>query len=186
MLPYLREIGERWSAGSIGVAQEHFASNVLRSRLGVLLGSLERTDGPLVVLACMPGEQHEFGLMATAIVLARLGWRTCYLGASTPPAELARTCRTLRPHAVVLSARRATAFAAHAPVVRRMAETTSVHLAAPGATEEVAGAVPRRAPRRRPGDRRTSAARGHRGRRAGPARAPDHPDHPDLDESTAV
>jgi methanogenic corrinoid protein MtbC1 len=137
VLPYLQEVGERWSAGSIGVAQEHFASNVLRSRLSVLMGADERPEGPLAVLACMPGEQHEFGLMATSIVLSRLGWRTCYLGADTPTAELAMTCRTLQPEAVVVAARRATAFAAHAPALRRVARTTPFHLAASGANDDV-------------------------------------------------
>ena len=138
VLPYLQELGERWSGGSIGVAQEHFASNVLRSRLSVLMGADERPEGPLAVLACMPGEQHEFGLMATSIVLSRLGWRTCYLGADTPSAELAVTCRTLQPEVVVVAARRATAFAAHAPALRRVARSTPVHLAAAGATDDVA------------------------------------------------
>jgi len=86
----------------------------------------------------MPGEHHEFGLMATAIVLSRLGWRSSYLGANTPTAELARTCRTLRPAAVVVAAHRSTAFAAHAPALRRLAGSTTVHLAAQGATDEVA------------------------------------------------
>jgi methanogenic corrinoid protein MtbC1 len=138
VLPYLHEVGERWSTGSIGVAQEHVASNVLRSRLSVLMGADERPEGPLAVLACMPGEHHEFGLMATSIVLSRLGWRTCYLGANTPTAELALTCRTLRPAAVVVAAHRATAFAANAPALRRVAKATTVHLAAPGATADVA------------------------------------------------
>lgn len=138
MLPYLHDVGERWFAGSIGVAQEHFASNVLRSRLSVLMAADERPHGPLAVLACMPGERHEFGLMATAIVLSRLGWRTSYLGANTPTAELAVAARTLKPEAVVVAAHRATAFAAHAPALRRVARTTTVHLAARGATDEVA------------------------------------------------
>jgi hypothetical protein len=138
VLPYLHDVGERWSAGSIGVAQEHFASHVLRSRLSVLMEAHERPDGPLAVLACMPGEHHEFGLMATAIVLSRLGWRSSYLGANTPTAELARTCRMLRPVAVVVAAHRSTAFAAHAPALRRLAGSTTVHLAAHGATDEVA------------------------------------------------
>lgn len=138
VLPYLHDVGERWSAGSIGVAQEHFASNVIRLRLSVLMGADERSDGPLAVLACMPGERHEFGLMATTIALSRLGWRTCYLGASTPTSELAHSCRTLDPDVVVLAAHRTTAFAAQAPTLRRLAETTTVLLAALGATEEVA------------------------------------------------
>lgn len=138
VLPYLHDVGERWSAGSIGVAQEHFASNVLRSRLSVLMGADERPHGPMAVLACMPGEHHEFGLMATSIVLSRLGWRTSYLGANTPTSELALAARTLQPEAVVVAAHRATAFAAHAPALRRVARSTTVHLAAQGATDEVA------------------------------------------------
>ena len=76
--------------------------------------------------------------MATAIVLSRLGWRSIYLGANTPTAELARTCRMLRPVAVVVAAHRSTAFAAHAPALRRLVGSTTVHLAAHGATDEVA------------------------------------------------
>lgn len=139
VLPYLHDVGERWSSGAIGVGQEHFASNVIRLRLSVLMGTDEPAGGPLAVLACMPGERHEFGLMATTIALGRLGWRTCYLGASTPTAELVHSCRTLEPDVVILSAHRTTAFAAQAPALRRLAETTPVLLAARGATEEVAG-----------------------------------------------
>ena len=33
VLPYLHDLGDAWSRGEITVAQEHFASNVLRGRL---------------------------------------------------------------------------------------------------------------------------------------------------------
>ena len=33
LLPYLHELGERWERGEVSVAQEHFASMVLRGRL---------------------------------------------------------------------------------------------------------------------------------------------------------
>ncbi|HEX2819780.1 MAG TPA: B12-binding domain-containing protein [Streptosporangiaceae bacterium] len=36
ILPYLRDLGERWARGQASVAHEHFASNVLRGRLGGL------------------------------------------------------------------------------------------------------------------------------------------------------
>ncbi|MFM6847872.1 MAG: B12-binding domain-containing protein [Terrabacter sp.] len=137
VLPYLHSVGERWSQGAIGVAQEHFASNVLRSRLSLLMNAEARTEGPLAVLACMPEEHHEFGLMAMSLALSRLGWRVCYLGADTPIPELAVTCRTLRPEAVVLSAHRRTAFEAHGPVLRRIAASTSLHVAGPGASDHV-------------------------------------------------
>ena len=37
VLPYLHELGERWVRGEASVAQEHFASNLLRGRLLGLL-----------------------------------------------------------------------------------------------------------------------------------------------------
>jgi methanogenic corrinoid protein MtbC1 len=138
VLPFLSQVGQRWEQGKIGVAQEHFASNVIRVRLSMLLHSERARTGPVAVLACMPGEQHEFGLMAMALVLSRLDWDVCYLGASTPTAEVALTARTLRPRAVVLSAHRRTAFAAHGPALRRLGRLTPVHIAGPGATDEAA------------------------------------------------
>jgi hypothetical protein len=134
VLPYLRGLGERWQNGTIGVGQEHFASNVIRTRLSALMQQQSRTEGPLAVFACLPKEQHEFGLMASAVALARMGWRTCYLGANTPAAELVRACGRLHPDAIVLSAHRQTAFAAHAPVLRHLATSTSVYIGARGAS----------------------------------------------------
>jgi hypothetical protein len=64
--------------------------------------------------------------------------QVCYLGANTPTPEIAYTARTLRPRAVVLSAHRRTAFAAHGPALRRLGKVTEVHIAGPGATDELA------------------------------------------------
>jgi methanogenic corrinoid protein MtbC1 len=138
VMPYLHQVGRRWEQGKIGVAQEHFASNVLRVRLSMMLHGERGGGGPVAVLACMPGEQHEFGLMAMALVLSRLDWQVCYLGASTPTAEVALAARTLRPGVVVLSAHRRTAFAAHGPALRGLGRVTPVHIAGPGATDELA------------------------------------------------
>ncbi len=141
VLPYLRAVGDRWESGRIGVAQEHFASNVLRSRLSLLMQDAAdevTAQRPLAVLACLPGEHHEFGLMAAALTLSRLGWQVCYLGANTPTAELSLACRTVLPDAVVVGALRPTAFAAHAPALRRLAESTTVYVGAAGASEEIA------------------------------------------------
>jgi methanogenic corrinoid protein MtbC1 len=141
LLPYLRAVGDRWESGHIGVAQEHFASGVLRSRLSLLMHDAAQAvtaSRPLVVLACLPGERHELGLMAAALTLSRLDWQVCYLGANTPTAELALACRTLRPDAVLVSALRPTAFAAHAPALRRLGDVTTVYLGAAGASAEIA------------------------------------------------
>ena len=63
VLPYLRGLGERWRRGETTVAQEHFASVVLRGRLLGLARGWDRGSGPRALLACAPGEMHELGLI---------------------------------------------------------------------------------------------------------------------------
>ena len=36
VLPYFTELGERWESGTASIAQEHFATNVIRGRLAGL------------------------------------------------------------------------------------------------------------------------------------------------------
>ncbi len=49
VLPYLTDLGDRWQHGTASVAMEHFASNVIRGRLGGAcpwLGQRSRATGP--------------------------------------------------------------------------------------------------------------------------------------------
>ncbi|HEU4423450.1 MAG TPA: MerR family transcriptional regulator, partial [Pilimelia sp.] len=73
LLPYLHELGERWERGSASVAQEHFASNVIRGRLASLARGWGHGRGPRAVLACAPDELHDIALLAFGIVLNRNG-----------------------------------------------------------------------------------------------------------------
>ena len=52
IVPYLHELGDRWESGEVSVAQEHFASGVLRGRLLGLARGWGRGLGPRAVLAC--------------------------------------------------------------------------------------------------------------------------------------
>ena len=45
VVPYLRELGERWANGEVTIGQEHFASNVLRGRLAGLARGWGNGDG---------------------------------------------------------------------------------------------------------------------------------------------
>ena len=45
-MPYLQDLGDRWERGELSVAQEHFASNVLRGRLLSLARGWGRGAGP--------------------------------------------------------------------------------------------------------------------------------------------
>ena len=104
VLPYLRELGERWRRRAVSVTEEHFASNLLRGRLDNLARGWGRGYGPQALLACAPGELHDLPLLAFGIVLHRNGWRVRYLGADTPLAELTDMAVRLRPDLVVLTA----------------------------------------------------------------------------------
>jgi DNA-binding transcriptional MerR regulator len=104
VLPYLRELGDRWERGEASIAQEHFASSVLRGRLLGLARGWGLGFGPVAVLACLPGEQHDLGLIAFGLALRARGWRIVYLGSDTPIDTIEETSRQLDPSLVVLNA----------------------------------------------------------------------------------
>ena len=104
IVPYLTELGERWERGEASVAQEHFASGVLRGRLLALARGWGQGVGPAAVLACLPGEQHDLGLIAFGLALRSRGWRIVYLGPDSPIDTVADVSRRLQPSLIVLNA----------------------------------------------------------------------------------
>jgi len=104
VVPYLQELGERWKRGDASVAQEHFASGVLRGRLLGLARGWGLGLGPVAVLACLPGEQHDLGLIAFGLALRSHGWRIVYLGPDSPIDTVAEVSHQLEPSLVVLNA----------------------------------------------------------------------------------
>jgi DNA-binding transcriptional MerR regulator len=104
VIPYLADLGERCEEGSASVGQEHFASNVLRGRLLGLARGWGQGVGPLAVLACAPGEQHDLGLVSFGLALRARGWRIAFLGPDTPMGTLIETTDLLGPQLVVVSA----------------------------------------------------------------------------------
>ena len=104
VLPYLHELGERWLRGEASVAQEHFASSIVRGRLLGFARGWGLGLGPTAVLACLPGEQHDLGLIAFGLALRSRGWRIVYLGTDTPIETIEEVARQLEPSLVVLTA----------------------------------------------------------------------------------
>jgi MerR family transcriptional regulator, light-induced transcriptional regulator len=103
ILPYLHELGERWERGGTSVAQEHFASALVRGRLLGLARGWGLGLGPTALLACLPGELHDLGLIAFGLALRARGWRIVFLGADTPAETIETAARTIDPALVVLS-----------------------------------------------------------------------------------
>jgi MerR family transcriptional regulator, light-induced transcriptional regulator len=138
ILPYLRELGEAWAAGRVTVAQEHFASGTVRSRLLAVGRGWDRGVGPRAVLACPPGELHDLGLIAFGLALRHHGWRITYLGADTPIGSIQNTVSTLQPVVVVMSAVTPERFWDQSTEIHSLARRTSVMVAGAGALREFA------------------------------------------------
>ncbi|MBS1870630.1 MAG: MerR family transcriptional regulator [Actinobacteria bacterium] len=138
ILPYLAELGSRWERGEASIAQEHFASNVLRGRLLGLARGWDGGAGPRAVLACVPGELHDLPLIAFGLALRARGWRITYLGADTPIATAAGIARELPADAFVLSATAPERLAACSAELGSVADDVPLALAGAGATPALA------------------------------------------------
>ncbi len=111
LLPVLRRIGDGWEKDPRVIAREHFATNTLRPRLQRLLRVSAGSPTDRVCLAAAPeGEEHDLGLLASAVVAAHAGWRVHYLGPRTPTSALQHSIRELAPRVVLLG----TVYRAHA------------------------------------------------------------------------
>jgi DNA-binding transcriptional MerR regulator len=135
LVPYLRELGARWAAGEVSVAQEHFASNLLRGRLLGLARGWGRGGGRRALLACPSGERHDLGLIVFGLALRARGWRVDFLGADTPTDSIVGAVESLAPALVVVSATSPELLAPVVPALRRLAGRTQVALAGAGARE---------------------------------------------------
>ena len=104
VLPYLRELGDRWTRGETTIAREHFASSFLEGWMRTMARDWSRSGPHRAVLACVPGERHTLGLMAFGLALNDLGWRVTYLGADVPVPAVDEAARAVAADVIVLSA----------------------------------------------------------------------------------
>jgi MerR family transcriptional regulator, light-induced transcriptional regulator len=136
LVPLLHDIGRRWETGDTTVAQEHFASNLVRGRLLAIARGWASGSGPTFVLACPPGEEHDLGLVMFGIALARRGARVVYLGADTPVATIAETVEDVAPQGVVVAVARSVPLVAAEKELRALAEHIPVYVGGPGLDED--------------------------------------------------
>lgn len=141
VFPYLRDVGDRWENGEITVAQEHFSSRVLRSRLVGRGRGWDEGAGPRVVLACAPGEMHDLPLVCLALALREQGWRITLLGADTPIDTVIDTADTLHQDMTVLSYMLGERREADRPQLAELARHTPLVLAGPGVDQDYAAGV---------------------------------------------
>lgn len=92
IFPFLNRIGTLWVTGSVGPAQEHFISNLIRQKLIVAIDSQankHRPEGKKYMLFLPEGELHEINLLFSNYVIRARYNKVIYLGQSLPFNELA-------------------------------------------------------------------------------------------------
>jgi DNA-binding transcriptional MerR regulator len=139
LLPYLHLLGDRWATGEVSVAQEHFASSLIRGRLLGLARGWGVGDGPSLLLACPPGEEHDLGLIMFGIAAWRRGWRITYLGQDTPIATIDQAVEAVEPSLVVLAIAEGTLLGPHTHELRMLAARVPVAVGGGVRPEELAG-----------------------------------------------
>lgn len=98
--PFLGRIGTLWVTGSIGPAQEHFMTNLIRQKIIVAIdGQVFRKDdnSKTFLLYCPEGETHEIGLLFATYILKSRNNKVVYLGQSLPFNELEFACNLHNP-----------------------------------------------------------------------------------------
>ncbi len=104
VLPFMHQVGEGWQVGRFRVAQEHLAAVAMRDLLGGMVRTHAPRDGrPGIVFATPPGERHELGLNAAAMLAAAGGIPVICLGADLPPDDVVEAARRTGAQAVVLA-----------------------------------------------------------------------------------
>lgn len=98
VLPFLKRLGDLWQTGAISTAHEHFASNVIRNHISYVYKASTKPDVGKTspILFFLPeGEFHEIGLIYFAFIAKNAGYKTIYLGQSTPIEDVIKASREL-------------------------------------------------------------------------------------------
>lgn len=107
IIPVLSLLGERWQGREAGIAEVHFFSAFLRNKLGARLHhESQRNRGNRIVVACLPGEFHELGILLFCLAAIGHGYRVLYLGTDMPFLQLLIVTRRTDASAVLLSGTR--------------------------------------------------------------------------------
>lgn len=143
ILPLVQEVGARWQAGTLSIAEEHVLIGVLRELLASLMRS-RVAAGPPIVLAAPAGEQHDIGLLLVALMARDLGVPVVYLGTDLPAREIVdtveRTCARALGLAVVFDDNRVQAVREVRTIQKRLPQQTRLWLGGADAPH-VAGAL---------------------------------------------
>jgi len=133
VMPVLRDVGDGWERGELGVLHEHFVSSSFRGVLGELRMPVSGERVRTVVLACPPRELHDLPLELFGAMLHARWWRVVSLGANTPMTAIGDAVRYLDADACVLAGVRRSAFESRLSSLAVLAQRVPLFLAGEGA-----------------------------------------------------
>jgi len=101
----LFHIGMLWAEKRLSVAVEHFATNIIRTRLTHIFDTTpNKQEGVIIFIGCAPQEPHEIGALMLALFWRRIGLNIVYLGQMVEIHSLLQEVVQRRPWVVCLSA----------------------------------------------------------------------------------
>ena len=104
--PVLYEVGTRWEANRLTVAQEHMATAITQYVMAQIYEAPEDTTDPKghVLLTGVEGELHNIGAVMVGDLLELGGWRVRFLGTNLPTSAVLSAMRESVPTHVGISA----------------------------------------------------------------------------------
>ena len=104
IVPLIGRGGAGWVSGELTIPQEHFATECIDSFLTSKWRQLNsRKDGWKILMATLPGETHNLGLLMCAVVASLSGAKIIYLGVDTPIKDIISTANKYEPKVLCLS-----------------------------------------------------------------------------------
>jgi methylmalonyl-CoA mutase cobalamin-binding subunit len=110
----------------------------------------------MALLACLPDEHHDLGLIAFGLALRERGWRISYLGTNAPIDTVAEVAHQIGPAFVVLNGVSAERVR---PIARKVRALARAHRVALGGSAAAGGALKGGGVTLLPGDPIEEAAR---------------------------
>ena len=103
--PILKTIGDLWEQGIVSVAQEHFASGIIRTHLAAQFVTMMQPSitARHAVCTTLPHDEHEIAALALGIQLSQSGYRVSYLGSKMPILDLSEFVATQNPDLLCIS-----------------------------------------------------------------------------------
>ena len=128
-LPLMRQVGDAWHGGKLSVAQEHMTSSLLRNLFGALIPLHQKSAPTSKLMFVTPsGEQHEFGILASAMLAVGGGLGAIYLGINLPADEIVLAAQKTAPQAVVLGFIGANGARAAVSEIQKTAQNLPAHI----------------------------------------------------------